>query len=60
MLIELDLQEREFIKSHAKSMAILFRSELKSGSRNATGAYLLSIAFFERLVEKMEGKADAQ
>jgi len=59
MKIELDRQEREFIKSHARSMAILFRSELRgTGTRNATGADAMSLAFFERLARKMDEDED--
>jgi len=58
MEIELDVQEREVIKLYAQQMATLFKRELSS--RNATGADMMSVAFYLRLAEKMEGKGEPQ
>lgn len=56
MRIDLDVQEREVIKSYAKQMATFFRRETGGGgSRNSLGIDAASVAFWERLVTKMEG-----
>ena len=55
MKIELDMQEREFIKMWAKQMFALIRRDIAPNGRNVTGADAASMAFYERLAQKMEG-----